>query len=181
MMLPRPLRRFKAIRRPGKGSPAVFALCNPGPSLRDFTKNIGVQNKTLCPDKPSLGSQAEGFAKPMSSEPAPSHRPWISALGATPACRALPYHAGLQSYTWRIRFLGKLKVRPCRMRARNSKTTLIYRNGCENAPTEGCRRSTEFVIVVPGSIWRNIFLPKTWRHRKAEKDETTKSFEQQSN
>jgi len=94
MMLPRPLSNFKAIRKPGKGGPAVFAFGNPGPPLRDFTKNIRLKNKTLCPDKPWLGSQAEGFAKPMSSEPAPSHRPWISALGATPACRALPYHAG---------------------------------------------------------------------------------------
>lgn len=89
MMLPRPLRSFKAIRKPGKSGPAVFAFSNPGPPLRDFTKNIRLKNKTLCLDKPSLGSQAEDFAKPMSSEPAPSHRPWISAHWAR------PQHAGL--------------------------------------------------------------------------------------
>jgi len=30
----------QAIRKPGKSGPAVFALCDPGPRLRDFSKKI---------------------------------------------------------------------------------------------------------------------------------------------
>ena len=32
--------RFKAIRTPGKGGPAVFAFYDPRPPLRDFTKEM---------------------------------------------------------------------------------------------------------------------------------------------
>src|SRR5437660_9316066 len=86
--------RFKAIRKPGKAGPAVFAFCDPGPPLRGFTKNIDAKAKPSASISPSLDLHAEGFAKPVSSEPAPSHRPWIGTPGATPAGRALPYHAG---------------------------------------------------------------------------------------
>ena len=103
------------------------------------------------------------------------------ALGATPARRALPYHAGLQSYTRPTGFFCKLKVRSCGMRCAGIKQHWYTRNGCEKAQTGGRYRSTEFVIVVPRPTWRNIFLQKTWHPRKAEKDEMTKSFEQQSN
>src|SRR5215467_11045043 len=106
----------KAIRKPGKSGPAVFAFYDPRPPLRDFTKNIDSKAKPSTSTNPLLGSRAEGFAKPMSLEPAPSHRPWISTLGATPACRALRYHAQLQSYTRRTGFFCKLKVPSCRMR-----------------------------------------------------------------
>src|SRR5207302_8485821 len=91
--------RFKAIRKPGKSGPAVFAFWDPGPPLRGFTKNIDAKAKPSASISPSLDLGAEGFAQPMSSEPAPSHRPWIATPGATPAGRALPYHARLQSYT----------------------------------------------------------------------------------
>ena len=178
MMLPRPLRSFKAIRKPGKSGPVTFAFSNQGPPLPDFTKNIRLKNKTLCPDKPSLGPQAEGFAKPMSSEPAPSHRPWISALGATPARRALPYHPGYKVTRGEQDVFCKLKVRSCRMPARSSKTTLVYRNGCEKAQTGGCCRSTEFVIVVPRPTWRNIFLPKAWHQQRSNQGETRRNFGQ---
>jgi hypothetical protein len=73
----------QAIRKPGKGGPAVFALCDPGPSLRDFSKKIYSNAKPSATSR-QLGSRTEGFAKPISSEPAPSHRPWICTLGRDP-------------------------------------------------------------------------------------------------
>ena len=178
MTLPRPLRSFKAIRKPGKNGPAVFAFSDPRPLLRDFTKNIDAKAKPSL-HKP-LGSRAEGFAKPMSSEPAPSHRPWIGALGATPACRAIPYHAGYKINLDQQDFLrAASSFLPITIQA--GTTTVGCQNACENAQTGGCYRSTKLLIVVPRPSWCNIFLQKTWRQRKAEKDETTKSFEQQPN
>ena len=171
---------FKAIRRPGKSSPAVFAFYDPGPLLRDFTKNIDARAKPSAFISPPLGSRAEGFAKPMSSEPAPSHRPWIDGLGATPARRALPYHADYKVNLGNENFFLKLKVRPCRMRSAAGKTTLERQNACAEAQTRGCRRSTEFVIVVPRAAWRNIFSKRTSYQRKAEKGERKNSFGQQS-
>jgi len=73
----------QAIRKPGKSGPAVFALCDPGPRLRDFSKKIYSKAKPSATSR-QLGSRTEGFAKPISSQPAPSHRPWICARGATP-------------------------------------------------------------------------------------------------
>ena len=110
------MRPPKAIRKPGKNSPGVFAFSDPRPLLRDFTKNIDAKAKPSTSTSPILSLRAESFTKPMSSEPAPSHRPWISTLGATPASRALPYHAGLQTYTRRTGFFCRLKVLSCRMR-----------------------------------------------------------------
>ena len=176
MMLLAQLRCFKTIRKPGKSGPAVFAFSDPRPLLQDFTKNIDAKAKPSL-HKPR-GSRAEGFTKPMSSEPAPSHRPWISALGATPARRALPYHAGLQSYSRRTGFFFKLKVRSCRMRTLSSTTTLVRPNGCKKTQTRGCCRSTELLIVVPRPTWRNIFRQKTWHRQRKHQGDTRRSFGQ---
>lgn len=127
----------KASRRPGKSSPAVFAFYDPGPLLRDFTKNIYPKEKPSAALSPPLGSGAEDFAKPMSSEPAPSHRPWIGALGATPVRRALPYHAAYKLNAAEQHFFGQLQVRSCRIRGAASKTTLESQNARAQAQTGG--------------------------------------------
>jgi hypothetical protein len=159
---------FKTIRRPGKSGPAVFACCDPGPSLGDFTKNIDAKAKPSASISPSVDLRAEGFAKPMSSEPAPSHRPWISTPGATPVGRALPYHAGDKGTQGKQYFLGKPNLRACRMRCSAGKTTLEHQNACSEAQTRGCCRSTEVVIVVPRLSWRNIFFQKTCHPQEGE-------------
>jgi len=160
--------RFKAIRKPGKSGPAVFAFWDPGPPLRGFTKNIDAKAKPSASMSPSLDSRAEGFAKPMSSEPAPSHRPWIGTPGATPAGRALRYHASYKVTQGEQNLFCKLNVCSCRMRYSADKTILEHRNACAEAQTRRCCRSTEFVIVVPRPSRRNIFLQKTCHQQKGE-------------
>ena len=172
------LRLSKAIRKPGKSGPAVFAFYDPRPPLRDFTKNIHAKQNPLVSTSQLPGSRAEGFAQPMSSEPAPSHRPWIGALGATPAHRALPYHAQLQSYTRPTGFFLQVESSFLPNALLGSKTTLEYRNGREQAQTGGCCRSTEFVIVVPRPTWRNIFLKKTRHQQRSHQSDTGRSLGQ---
>jgi hypothetical protein len=170
----------QAIRMPGKNRPAAFAFYDPGPPLRGFTKNINPKAKPSASISPPLDPCAEGFAKPMSSEPAPSHRPWIGTLGATPAHHALRYHADSKANLCQQDFLRKLKVRSCRMRFASAKTTLEQQNACAEAHSRGCYRSTKFVIVVPGASWRNIFSEKTSCQQKAKKGERKNGFGQQS-
>jgi hypothetical protein len=159
--------RFKAIRKPGKSGPAVFAFWDPGPPLRGFTKNIDAKAKPSASISPSLDSCAEGFAKPMSSEPAPSHRPWIGTPGATPAGCALPYHASYKVTQGEQNLFCKLNVCSCPMRCSAGKTIGTPRNACAEAQTRRCCRSTEFVIVVPRSSRRNIFSKKRATSKKA--------------
>lgn len=63
--------------KPGKDGPASSRFIYPRPPLRDFTKEMTAtrnhQNQSPLAAWPSEGSV------PISSEPAPSHRPWISA------------------------------------------------------------------------------------------------------
>jgi len=47
--------------------------------------------------KPSFGSCPEGFAMPISSEPAPSHRPWVSSYRARP--RYAEFHHSTTNFT----------------------------------------------------------------------------------
>jgi hypothetical protein len=121
MISPSLLRGFKTIRKPGKGGPAAVAFLDPGPPLRDFSKKICSENKILCVDKPTSGSRTEDLAKPISSEPAPSHRPWIGTLGATPERRALPYHAGYEFNASRASFFPRLEVGSCGINPREVK------------------------------------------------------------
>ena len=120
MMVPRPLRTcLQTIRKPGKSGPASSRSMIHGLRSGRLHQKHPVQSKTLLSPRADYRAheqRSEGFAKPMSSEPAPSHRPWIGALGATPACRALPYHAQLQLHVGEHEFLGKLKVPSCRIR-----------------------------------------------------------------
>jgi hypothetical protein len=99
----------QAIRKPGKSGPAVFALCDPGPRLRDFSQKIYSKAKPSATSR-QLGSRTEGFAKPISSEPAPSHRPWICALGATPIRRPSPYHPRSVAIASEQEFFCKLET-----------------------------------------------------------------------
>ena len=107
MMLPRPLSNFKAIRKPGKGGPAVFAFGNPGPPLRDFTKNIRLKNKTLCPDKPWLGSQAEGLrnrclrSQPRRIGPGSAHWARHQHAGPYPTTLVTKLHKG-NRFFWQV-------------------------------------------------------------------------------
>jgi|SRR5215469_6402557 len=119
---------FKAIRKPGKDGPAALAFFDPGPPLRDFTKHIAAKAKPPVSISPSLDSGAEGFAKPMSSEPAPSHRPWIGVLGATPGRRASPYHVVHKFNLCKQDSFCEMKDRSCRTRSSARKTTLQYQN-----------------------------------------------------
>jgi hypothetical protein len=81
----------KAIRKPSKSGPA---------SSRSMIQDLRSETspkKSASKAKPSassppLGSRAEGFEKPISSEPAPSPRPWICVTGATPIPRPSLYH-----------------------------------------------------------------------------------------
>jgi hypothetical protein len=82
---------------PGKSSRAVFAFLCPRPPLGDFTKEMGLiwgrgtRGECVClrdhhfadrsGSQPSRADEscAGGSYQPISSEPAPSHRPWASA------------------------------------------------------------------------------------------------------
>ena len=146
------LRGFKTIRKPGKSGPAVVAFLDPGPPLRDFSKKICSKNKILCVDKPTSGSRTEDLAKPISSEPAPSHRPWIGTLGATPERRALPYHAGYEFNASRASFFPRLEVGSCRnqpSRGKTTKTTTELQNARAKTHYGEYCRSTELAAVVP--------------------------------
>jgi hypothetical protein len=173
------MRLHKAIRKAGKSSPAVFAFSDPRPLLRDFTKNIAAKAKPSTSTNPILGLRAEGFRKPMSSEPALSHRPWISTLGATQHVGLYPIMPSYKLTRGEQDSFDRLKVLSCRMRSDEGKTTLERQNARAKAQTEGCYRSTEFEIVVPRSSCRKIFCQNTSSQQKAEKGETGKSFEQQ--
>ena len=64
---------------PGKSGRAIFAFYSPRPPLGSFTKEmrlliLGLKSK----DPPARDVAPEG-REPISSEPAPSHRPWASA------------------------------------------------------------------------------------------------------
>jgi len=87
----------------------------------DFTKKICLKPKPSASTSRPLGSRAEGFGKPISSEPAPSHRPWIGTLGATPERRALPYHAGYEFNASRASFFPRLEVGSCGINPREVK------------------------------------------------------------
>jgi hypothetical protein len=94
-------------------------------------KNL-LKNKTLCVDKPTSGSRTEDLAKPISSEPAPSHRPWIGTLGATPERRVLPYHGGYEFNVPRASFFVLLEFGSCQnqpLRGKTTKTTGELQNG----------------------------------------------------
>src|SRR5438477_5840614 len=70
----------ESIRKPGKSGPATSHFIYPRPPLRDSTKEMWAkQTQKAIKTKPSdSGLPSEGSV-PISSEPAPSHRPWISA------------------------------------------------------------------------------------------------------
>jgi len=116
---------LKAIRKPGKSGPAVFAFFHPGPPLRDFTKEIGSKAKPSVSTSPKRGSPTEGFAKPISSEPAPSHRPWTCALGATPVTELHRIISGTRPATPKPEYPNlSNKKDTCRIEFSAGKTTL---------------------------------------------------------
>ena len=131
------MRPLKAIRKPGNSGPAVFAFSDPRPLLRDFTKNIDAKAKPSTSTSPILSLRAEGFTKPMSSEPAPSHRPgsahWARPqhVGLYPIMPHYKLTRGEQDFLQiESSFLPNATL--------GSKTTLEYRNGYEKAQIEGC-------------------------------------------
>jgi len=71
---------FKAIRRPGKSGPAVFAFSDPRPPLRDFTQNIDARAKPSL-HKPIAGLTSRGFGK-------------TDVFGASPVASALDQRTG---------------------------------------------------------------------------------------
>jgi hypothetical protein len=71
----------KAIRKPGKSGPAVFALPNPGPQLRDFTKKISCKAKPSASRKPTTWLTHRGFCE-------------ADFFGASPVASALDLRTG---------------------------------------------------------------------------------------
>ena len=171
------MRPPKAIRRPGKSSPAVFAFSDPKPLLRDFTKNIGAKAKPSL-HKPIPGLTSRGFCPTDVFGASPVASALDQRTGRDPGTPTFTLACRLHTHTEERRFFCKLKLRSCRMRSAEGKTTLERQNAREKAQTEGCRRSTEFEIVVPRSSCRRIFCQKT-SYQQAEKGKTGKIFEQQ--
>lgn len=180
MMVARQLRNFQSNKEAGQKRPGRLRVLESRASAPKLHQKHSTQKQKPLPDKPPLGSQAEGFTKPMSSEPAPSHRPG-SAHWARPR-HAEPYPImPVTKLIWANRILVRAASSFLPILSQAGKTTVECQNACEKAQTRGCCRSAELLIVVPRPSWCNIFLQKTWQQRKTEKDETTKSFEQQSN
>jgi len=75
----------------GQKRPGVFAFYDPGPQLQNFTKKICFKSKTLCYKPTTRLTRREFCKKPISSEPAPSPRPWI-CVRARPDRRPSLYH-----------------------------------------------------------------------------------------
>lgn len=86
--------KTRAQGKPGNSGPAACAFFCPGPLLGNFTKKISLaqQHKTLCSTRPNTAQWRRGFRRPISSEPAPSHRPWTLPAGATLPTTTSPYH-----------------------------------------------------------------------------------------
>jgi hypothetical protein len=166
---------FQAIRKPGKKRPAVFAFWDPGPPLRDFTKNIDSKAKPSLP-KPTTGLTSRGFyetdvfgASPVAS--ALDRRP-----GRDPGTPSFTLACRLQTETEQIGFLGKLKLPSCRMPSAEGKTTLECQHRRQKAETGRYHRSTEFVIGVPRPSWRKNFSKEKSCQQKAEKGEARNGF-----
>ena len=172
------MRPPKAIRKPGKNSPGVFAFSDPRPLLRDFTKNIDAKAKPSL-YKPIPGLASRGFCPTDVFGASPVASALDQRTGRDPGTPSFTLACWSHTQTEERRFFGKLELRSCRMRSAEGKTTLERQNAREKAPTEGCCRSTEFEIVVPSSSWRKIFCQKKSYQQKAEKGKTGKSFEQQ--
>jgi hypothetical protein len=66
---------------------------SPGPQSRELHQknSAGTAAETLCRAAGKSGRD-RGFDQPISSEPAPSHRPWTLPTGATLPATSLPYH-----------------------------------------------------------------------------------------
>ena len=174
MIMPPP----QAIRKPGKSSPAVFAFYDPRPLLRDFTKNIDAKAKPSL-HKPITGLTSRGFCPTDVFGASPVASALDQRTGRDPGTPSFTLACRSHTQTEKRRFFCKLKLRSCRMRSAEGKTTLEHRIAYDEAQTRGCYRLTEFEIVVPRSSWRKIFCQKTSDQQKAEKGKTGKSFEQQ--
>jgi hypothetical protein len=177
MSLLQPYTSFKVIGRPGKSRPAVFAFNDPRPQLRDFTKNIDAKAKPST-YKPSTGLMNRGFCETDVFGASPSHRPWTSALSATPARRALPYHAGYRVKPGKQDFFAHPKLRSCRIRLSQRKTTLEYQNPREkNAnrgvlQVDGVRDRRSYVILAQNFLPKTRLLAKSWHRSRGDNNES---------
>jgi hypothetical protein len=77
--------------RPGKNRPAASAFLIQGPPLGSFTQE-SLKKQNPLPDQPVHRLIYRGFSTANSSEPTPSHRPWIFVSSATPRRTVLRYH-----------------------------------------------------------------------------------------
>jgi hypothetical protein len=162
---------FKAIRKPSKSGPAVFAFYDPRPPLRDFTKNIDAKAKPSL-HKPTTGLASRGFYETDVFGASPVASALDRRTGRDPGTPSFTLSCRLQTQAERTEFFCHLQLCSCRTRSAEGKTTLENQNARQKAETSGCRRSTEFVIVVPRSSWRKIFSKKRATSTKAEKGET---------
>ena len=166
--------RQNPIGRPGQG-PAAFAFLDPGPPLRSFTKNINPKAKPSASISPSLDLRAEDFAQPMSSEPAPSHRPWIGNRARPQQAEPYPIMPVTKLHKGEQNFLASCTFVLAECDARQVKQTREHRNACAEGANRGCSSSTEFVIVVPRASWRNIFSEKRATSKKARSERKSDS------
>jgi len=81
-------------REAGQQRPGGLRVFLPRASARELhQKNLSCQQyKTLCSTRPNTVERRRGFRRPISSEPAPSHRPWTLSAGATLPTTTSPYH-----------------------------------------------------------------------------------------
>ena len=86
--------KTRAQKKPNNSGPTTCAFFCPGPQLGNFTKKISLASNTKPSARPAptRRSGAEGSRRPISSEPAPSHRPWTLPAGTTLPTTISPYH-----------------------------------------------------------------------------------------
>ena len=155
MMIPPQLRpSFQAIRKPGKNGPAVFALYDPRPPLRDFTKNIDAKAKPFCLHKPTTGAHEQRGLRNRCLRSQPRR------IGPGSAHWARPQHTELYAIMPVSNRIGASRIF---LQAESSFLPNAIRDRYNNTGRPdwvrrgGYCRSTEFVIVVPRSSWRKIF------------------------
>ena len=112
------------IRKAGQRRPGCLrVLYGPRPPLRSFTKEMGFLEKP-CNQALRYRGGTEGL-QPISSEPAPSHRPWASAPGATPKRTSVEHGISRRTRT-------RMQPRP-----RSGRRGLGLQQACHEEPPQG--------------------------------------------
>jgi len=132
------------------------------------TNRLAPKSKTPCPISQSSAHAPEGFAMPISSEPAPSHRPWVSSYRARP--RSAEFHHSTTNFT------AADTNRETLFAPRPAAIHVGKGNATEKGQNQGCWGSTESEIVALRRSWRQIFLRKTGTSTKRRKRASRKNW-----